>query len=151
MTARFGNLAGRPPMGLKQPRDREPKRRKPIKAKPRKPRTGDDPAYLAAVRSLPCVICDGWGMRQVTPTEAHHAICGRGSQNKTPDRMAIPLCRHHHTGAEGIHTRRAWWVESFGDDRDFIAATQDAVDAQRGQTDDQPKNCVRHCLRASGD
>lgn len=73
MTVRFGNLAGRPPMGLKQARDRQRKakglaRRASIKAKPRKARDGDDPAYLAAVRSLPCVICDSWGMRQISPT-----------------------------------------------------------------------------------
>lgn len=125
MTVHPGNLAGRPPLGLKKPR--EPKRRKPLTVKPRKPRDGDDPAYLAAVRSLPCVICDGWGMRQISPTEAHHTICGRYGQHKTPDRQAIPLCRCHHTGAEGIHTHRKWWVESYGQDTDFIARTQDAV------------------------
>lgn len=107
-----------------------PLKRSPMKAKPRKPRDGDDKAYLAAVRSLPCVICDGWGYRQITKTEAHHTICGRFGQHKTPDRQAIPLCQHHHTGADGIHTQRAWWVQQFGSDRDFIAATQDRVAGQ---------------------
>lgn len=129
MSVHPGNLAGLPPTGLKTPREPKAKglKRTEIKAKPRKRRDGDDPAYLAAVRSLPCVICDGWGLRQTTPTEAHHTICGRYGQHKTPDREAIPLCRHHHTGADGIHTKRAWWVDTFGSDTDFIAVTQDAI------------------------
>ena len=127
-----GNLAGKGPIGLKAPKT-EAKgltRARAIKAKPRKPRAGDDPAYLASVRALPCCICEAWGLQQATPTEAHHAICGRGGQHKAPDCMAIPLCRHHHTGADGIHTRRAWWVESFGPDTDFIAPTRDALAGQ---------------------
>lgn len=115
------------PKGRKEP---ALTRRAPIKAKARKTRDGDDHAYLAAVRSLPCVICAECGLRQISPTEAHHTICGRYGQHKTPDRQAIPLCRAHHTGAEGIHTRRAWWVESFGPDTDYIARTQDAVAGQ---------------------
>lgn len=94
--------------------------------KPRKP-DGKDPAYLAAIHDLPCVICENWGFLQITPTEAHHTICGRHSQRKTPDRQAIPLCRAHHTGAEGIHTQRKWWVENYGPDTDYIAQTQDKI------------------------
>lgn len=92
--------------------------------------TGKDPAYLAAIHDLPCVICAEWGFPQTTDTEAHHTICGRYSQRKTPDRQAIPLCQHHHTGADGIHTRRAWWVESFGPDTDYIARTQDLIEGE---------------------
>ena len=109
MTVRFGNLSGKPPLGLKAG-----------KSKPR-------PDYLAAVRGLPCVICAGFEGPQRTPTEAHHCIHGRHSQRKTPDIMAIPLCREHHTGARGIHTRSAWWREQFGPDTSFIAITQDAL------------------------
>ena len=101
-----------------------------IKAKPRKARAGDDPAYLAAVRALPCCVCAAGGLQQVTPTEAHHAICGRYGQHKTPDCMAIPLCRDHHTGACGIHTQRALFVACYGPDTDYIPATQDAVAGQ---------------------
>ena len=124
-----GNLAGKGPLGMKAPKP-EAKgltRARAIKAKPRKARAGDDPAYLAAVRALPCCICAGWGLPQTTPTEAHHAICGRYGQHKTPDRMAIPLCRDHHTGPYGIHTQRAHWVEQFGLDVEYIAQTQDRL------------------------
>lgn len=103
------NLASKPPLGLKQP-----------KAKP-------DPAYLARVRDLPCVICDAFGEPQQTPTAAHHVIHGRHSQIKTPDRMAIPLCYDHHQGDRGIHTRPEWWRASYGDDRDYVAVTQDRL------------------------
>lgn len=123
MTLHPGNLGGKPPLGLKTGKP----------AKPKRP-DGKDPAYLAAVRSLPCCICAGWGYIQQGPTFAHHTICGRYGQRKTPDRQAIPLCFMHHQGDDGIHVRRAWWVEAFGPDTDFIAATQDAVD---GRTWDQ--------------
>lgn len=103
------NLAKLPPLGLKQP-----------KAKAR-------PDYLAAVRELPCCICHHFGFPQIGPTYAHHTICGRYSQHKTPDTQAIPLCYGHHQGAMGIHTEREWWVSEFGPDTDFIAGTQDQL------------------------
>lgn len=103
------NLAGMPPLGLKQP-----------KPAPR-------PDYLAAIRGLPCCICEHFGFPQVGPTYAHHTICGRFSQVKTPDVQAIPLCYAHHQGEMGIHTERAWWVSEFGPDTGFIAGTQDRL------------------------
>lgn len=112
-----GNLANKPPLGLEGERASKAKRP-----------DGKDPAYLAAIHDLPCVICECWGMIQTTPTVAHHTICGRYGQRKTPDRQAIPLCWHHHQGPDGIHTRREWWVGQFGADTDFIARTQDAVE-----------------------
>lgn len=99
----------RQPLGLKQP-----------KAKPR-------PDYLAAVRQLPCCICAAWGMPQTTPTTAHHVICGRYGQRKTPDIMAVPLCWFHHQGPDGIHSNRSSWVERFGPDVDYVAGTQDRL------------------------
>lgn len=95
------------------------------KAKPR-------PDYLAAVRQLPCCICAAWGMPQLTPTTAHHVICGRYGQRKTPDIMAVPLCDGHHQGQWdttklAIHRDRDAWVAAYGPDTDWIAATQDAL------------------------
>ena len=100
------NLTGKAPLGLKAE-----------KAKP-------DPEYLAAVRGLPCCICAAFGLVQFTPTAAHHTICGRYSQRKTPDRDAIPVCTFHHQGEMGIHTDKSAWVQDYGDDRDYIAATR---------------------------
>ena len=88
-------------------------------------------AYLALVRQQPCCICDAFGMRQTTPTEAHHIICGRGGNRKTPDSTAIPICRaHHRTGENGflaIHMHRKAWVEAYGPDIDWVAVTLDKL------------------------
>nr|WP_234967671.1 hypothetical protein [Pontibaca methylaminivorans] len=71
-------------------------------------------------------------MQQATPTAAHHVICGRYGQRKTPDTSAIPLCEGHHQGQWdttklAIHRDRSAWVEAYGPDTDFVAATQDAL------------------------
>lgn len=100
---------------------------KPAKAKP-------NPAYLAKVRALPCCICEAFGEVQASPTTAHHTICGRYGTRKTPDEMAIPLCDGHHQGdfdktKLAIHRDRAEWVQRYGPDTDFIAITQDKLEA----------------------
>ena len=131
MTIHPGNLAGRPPLGLKGT-TREPKQS-------RRQRQGKiDRAYLADVRRLPCVICEAWGFRQQSPTEAHHTICARFGQDKTPDREAIPLCDGHHQGKFergriAIHEDKALWQDHYGSDREYIAITQDAVARLRGE------------------
>lgn len=125
MTIHPGNLSGRPPLGLKGTR---------------RHRQGKiDAAYLRDVRRLPCVICEAWGFRQASPTEAHHTICGRYGQDKTPDREAIPLCDGHHQakfdrGRIAIHEDKALWQDHYGSDRDYIAITQAAVDRLRKRT-----------------
>ncbi len=103
---------------------------KPMKGSPLKlvsDVSGKDPAYLKAVRALPCCICG------LFPAYAHHTICGRYSQGKTPDRQAIPLCEGHHQGLWdttklAIHKNQTAWVAEFGPDTDYIEATQDAIE-----------------------
>ena len=90
------------------------------------PANGKDPAHLAAVAALPCVICFEWGMQQLSPTQVHHSIHGRGSNRKTPDIMAIPLCEGHHTGdfdrsKIALHRQPAAWREAYGDDHEWIS------------------------------
>lgn len=60
--------------------------------------------YLTAVAELGCMICG-------QPAQIHHARGGSmryvesaGVGTRTGDDCAIPLCAHHHTGREGIHT-----------------------------------------------
>lgn len=108
------SLMGKPPLGLKVG-----------KTKP-------DPKYLEAVRGLPCCICEAFGFHQSTPTQAHHPICARYGNERAPDHEAIPLCDGHHQGdfdttKIAIHRDRALWVEWFGPDRDYIAATKDRL------------------------
>lgn len=114
----MNDLAMRGPLGLKAP-------------KPKK-----DPAYLAQVASLPCCICEAFGERQTSPTQVHHVIMGRGSQRKTPDCMAIPLCAFHHTGGHpsylAIHVSPAAWREHYGLDVDYVLPTQDTLGFSNG-------------------
>ncbi len=104
----------RAPLGLKQP--------------PAKPR----PLYLAAVRQLPCCICEAWGLPQLSRTYAHHPIHDRHSQARRPDETAIPLCEGHHQGLiDGsklaIHRAPQAWREEYGPDTNWIAPTQDRL------------------------
>lgn len=92
-----------------------------------------DPKYIAAVRELPCCICDAYGEPQRSPTQAHHCIMGRYGTRKTPDRMAIPLCEGHHQGdfdtsKIALHRERKAWREAYGADTDWVAVTQDKVE-----------------------
>ncbi len=108
------NLMNKPPAGQKQPKE------------------GRDPAYLVRVRELPCCICEGFGERQASPTQAHHPIHGRGSTRKVPDRMAIPICEGHHLGdfdtsKIALHRDPDMWKEAYGLDHEYIAATQDRL------------------------
>ncbi len=108
------NLMNKPPMGQKVPR------------------AAADPEYLKRVRELPCVICEAFGMPQLSPTTAHHPICGRYGTRRAPDRAAIPLCDGHHQGdfdtsKIAIHRDRALWVDWYGEDTDFVAITQDKL------------------------
>ena len=111
----------KPAMAIMVPK---PKKGSPLKLVPKD--TGKDPAYLDAVRRLPCCICGRM------PVEAHHVICGRFSRKKAPDRKAIPLCDGHHQGKWdttelAIHKNKKAWVEAYGPDTDYITETQDAV------------------------
>jgi hypothetical protein len=107
MNARVGDLAGRGPLGLKQPKSK------------RGAKSGKD--HMARVAALPCVLCGYW------PVEVHHCISGRYSQHKAPDTHTIPLCFNHHRGAEGIHTSKAAWEALNGPDTDFLPVVADML------------------------
>lgn len=107
MNARFGDLAGKGPMGLKQP----------------KPARGTKAAreHMARVAALPCVCCGAH------PVEVHHCISGRFGQRKASDFDTIPLCYPHHRGAAGIHTNKAEWERTFGPDTDYLPVVRDML------------------------
>lgn len=98
----------------------------------RQPRPPANPEYLQRVRELPCCICEAFGEVQLSPTQAHHTICGRFGSLKTPDECAIPVCEGHHLGLldtskVAIHNGKKTWVEKYGPDTDYIATTQDKI------------------------
>lgn len=80
-----------------------------------------DPAYLARVAQLPCVIC---GAR---PVHVHHCISERFSQRKASDCETIPLCHDHHQGRNGIHTSKRAWERENGFDYEFLAVVADQL------------------------
>ena len=106
-------------------RNRKPlKRKSPLRARTRlKPRGKTkyarrprDHAYMAWVKSLPCVgpfphQCQG-------PSEAHHAGV-RGLGQRAEDSTAIPLCRnaHHawHSGGEAFAGWQNWERRTWAD------------------------------------
>lgn len=56
--------------------------------------------HLARVRALPCVVCKKMGVRQTTPTTAHHVESVR---DELSDYATVSLCQSHHQGPEGVH------------------------------------------------
>lgn len=87
------------------------------------------PDYLAAVRALPCAVCEAFGEPQQSPTEAHHPIHDRHSQRKRPDTEAIPLCGGHHQGSfdrskVALHEAPVLWREMYGADHEYTKKTQ---------------------------
>jgi hypothetical protein len=99
------NLVGKPPLGIKP----DP----PVRSK----------RYLALVRQLPCAVCGA-----PPPSHAHHPICGRYGNEKVSDLDAIPLCPwHHQHGPDSVHGGRTAWLQKYGDDRDYIKPTQEAI------------------------
>ena len=76
---------------------------------------------MAKVAQLPCIICGAW------PVTVHHCISGRFSQRKASDFETVPLCHHHHQGADGIHTNKTAWEAKYGPDTGFLPLVADMV------------------------
>ena len=97
-----GNLACKPPLGLKPP----------------KPERGTSAgrAHMAKVKQFPCVICGKPG-----PSDAHHCFCDRFGSRKASDFDTIALCKTcHQVGPMAIHNDKAGWVERNGPDYGFL-------------------------------
>lgn len=95
-------------------------KRSPLKRKPRKKQPGDDPKYLAWIRTLPCELFPCLADPCKGVTEAHHAS-DHGFAQRAPDKTAIPLCsRHHRESTIAVHImgKRFWAFHNL--DRDEI-------------------------------
>jgi hypothetical protein len=70
-------------------------------------------AWLAHIRSLPCLCCAHGGQRH--PTEAHHpkGLFPRTIGKRISDLLALQLCQWHHTLApDALHRtgdEQRWW------------------------------------------
>jgi hypothetical protein len=87
----------------------------------RQPRI-EEPAYLAFVRKLPCLICQRPGSDPAHLRTAARQYGKRqtGMGEKPDDKWVLPLCRHHH---DEQHSRNelAWWT-SYGIPDPFAVA-----------------------------
>ena len=95
-----------------------------IRRRPRRPRTGDNPAYLAWLRAQPCMICRP--PRTCGIVEAAH-VGERGLGQKCPDIEAVPLGAGHHRlyrDAHHVIGRKFWQHHGF--ERDTMIALYNA-------------------------
>lgn len=112
-----------------------PKRTKPRREGPKAPRIKpgrvEDPAHLARVRSLPCIVCQRNGLDQTTPTEAHHIRASVGMGQKAGDHEAVALCAsHHRTGKVSIHLAPDLFKWMYGTERELLEKTLEALEEQ---------------------
>lgn len=107
----------------------------------RAPRAGEDPAYLAWIRTLPCLVCSmavygcSWifspeaelifetaPVARIRISEAAH-VGVRGLGSKSDDTETVPLCpRHHRTGNDAHHALGKWFWLYHNLDREVIVA-----------------------------
>lgn len=71
--------------------------------------TAAEKRHMSAVASLGCIVCRRLGYSD-TPACVHHIRTGVGMGKRASNLDTLPLCHHHHQGAEGIHGmgRKAW-------------------------------------------
>lgn len=99
------NLAGKPPLGQKQPKPRN--------------KTSAGFRHMCRVKLLPCVICGRPG-----PSDAHHCT---GDGMARDDFKVIPLCFNCHRGPQGYHAAKATWEETNGKDYEFLPVVADML------------------------
>lgn len=77
----------------------------------RQPRE-EDPAYLAYVRTLPCLICGRHGpsdAAHIRSAAPHYGKRYTGKAEKPDDKWALPLCRRHHEEQHRTN-ELGWWA-----------------------------------------
>lgn len=134
------NLTGQP---IYQKGAKPAKARKPMRCVSAKKAADRDAKYLAAVKTLPCVICGAYGVdahhcrSQPAADEPHAYERLPAAGRRSHDRDAIPLCPHdcHNGGPNSYHVNKRAWEERNGPDYGFIPSTRAAVKAMRGTID----------------
>lgn len=92
-------------------------------------KTPEERVWLNLVHRCKCVLCEHLGLRQETPTEAHHMKEGAGLSQRSQHVLTIALCwEHHHgkTGIEGLGTKGLYLRYKL-DEIDLLAMTIHAV------------------------
>lgn len=58
---------------------------------------------MADIHNIPCSLCWKLGIKQTSPTQAHHKM-GTGLGKKASDNLTMALCYNHHQGSNNsIH------------------------------------------------
>lgn len=120
------DLAGRGPLGQKQPKKPKAGRKgiAPVSAKKRKRKATEKAAgaweRMARVKALPCIACGA-----APPSSAHH-VTGDGLPRS--DWRVIPLCYECHQGPAGYHAAKRSWVAKHGPDYEFLDAVAKLLD-----------------------
>jgi hypothetical protein len=72
-------------------------------------------AHSLLVKQLECIACEIEGVRQATPTEAHHCnVGGKAGQKRRGDAYQLPLCAHHHRGEPPPGMSKTQAVHKYG-------------------------------------
>lgn len=99
-----------------------------------RPEAPPNPAYMLRVKGMACIVCRHEGLRQDSPTEAHHIrrdpVTGQplGASQKAPDEHTIPLCqkRHHWNGVHCASTLSHHAFEAqYGNELALLQETQE--------------------------
>jgi len=121
---RVGNLAGKPPMGLKQPKParKTPKGLRRVSAKRAaylaSVEREEGLAHMARVSDLPCLVCGRYGV------EVHHEGKPRS------DMRVLPLCAPHHRrefGEGAYHYSPRAFYAAHGDRKFLLAVVRDML------------------------
>lgn len=83
-----------------------------------------------ALAEAGCVVCRNEGLGE-TPASIHHliGIGYRGMGRKSSDEHTIPLCHHHHQGAQGIHSLgQHAWEARFGLQSELLAQVNEDIE-----------------------
>jgi len=79
---------------------------------------------MSRVAAIPCVVGQlGWSGECSGRLELHYLREGQGAAQRASDFLVIPVCTGHHTGAFGIHQRKAFYVRTKLDELDLLAFT----------------------------
>lgn len=86
-------------------------------------------AWLDRLSAAGCIVC----RREhgaYTPAQIHHLRTGRGTGQRSPHFLAIPLCPdHHQSGGPGVayHASPKLFEQMYGSELDLLAATLELV------------------------
>ena len=95
--------------------------------RPRKPDAGS--AHMGRVAALGCIMRRlGWGAECGGRVQVHHLREEQGAQQRASPFLTIPVCDEHHTGAFGIHQRKAFYLRTKLEELDLLAETLEALE-----------------------